>query len=253
MLKPYIGVTGFMNWQEVSEVLKVVPAKADRLLMAGVLASSKTIQGVTNKYPNRYPKPEQLGNIFIRHPQVLNLIHFNTKESDALYDQLITVLNLAGPFCHGFQLNVAWPSTEMLVRFAIKPYRTIMILQVGNHAFEMIGHSPEKLADKVAKEYAHLIDGILLDPSGGRGQMMNFEILLPYLRALKEKDLSVRLGVAGGLSANTVGLLTTLVSEFPDLCIDAEGRLRDKNDKLDIEAAKKYLEKSFEIFRKGKW
>ncbi len=54
--KPYVGVTGFMSSQEVIDTMKNINfKKAERLLMVGVLASSKTIRGGANKWPNRYP------------------------------------------------------------------------------------------------------------------------------------------------------------------------------------------------------
>lgn len=73
-----------------------------------------------------------------------------------------------------------------------------------------------------------------------------------YLRALEDMDLDIGLGVAGGLSAETLHLVEPLIEEFPDLSIDAEGRLRDESDKLDLTAAKRYAVKSLDMFgRKG--
>lgn len=44
--KPYVGVTGFMSSQEVIVTMKNINFKrAERQLMVGVLASSKTIKG----------------------------------------------------------------------------------------------------------------------------------------------------------------------------------------------------------------
>ncbi|MDI6734376.1 MAG: hypothetical protein QMD50_02710 [Patescibacteria group bacterium] len=54
--------------------------------------------------------------------------------------------------------------------------------------------------------------------------------------------------VAGGLQAKNLDLLKPLIKEFPELSIDAEGKLRDEKDKLDFIAVKKYLEKAKEIF-----
>lgn len=123
------------------------------------------------------------------------------------------------------------------------------MLQVGDRSFQMIDYSPEKLAKKVKDEYADIIDYILLDTSGGLGKPFEPELMKEYLLVLKEKNPEIGLGVAGGLSSTTLGILGPLVADFPDLSIDAEGRLRDQNDCLDIYLAGQYLLKSLEIFK----
>ena len=246
-MKPYIGITGFMTRAEVRTILNYMPENPSRLLMVGVLANSKTMEGIPNKRPNRYPKPENLGDIFEPDKRVLNLIHFNTKEPKTLYDQIAKVRKLAGPNCHGFQLNTAWPNLEVLTRVAIQGRRTVVVLQVGGRAFEMINHDPRLLANKVA-EYEHVIDYVLLDPSGGYGVPFDTEKTRTYLDALSAKNLNLGLGVAGGLSPQTLNLLEPLVGDFPNLCIDAEGKLRDHNDNLDLRVAGEYIKQSLETF-----
>jgi len=112
--KSYIGITGFMSRQEVQEAQDAIPPGSDRLLMVGVLVSSKTMRGEGNKHPGRYPAIEKVRGIFTGHPQVLNLVHFNTKEPDFLEEHLRKVAMSSGPFFHGFQLNIAWPAPRML-------------------------------------------------------------------------------------------------------------------------------------------
>jgi len=56
------------------------------------------------------------------------------------------------------------------------------------------------------------------------------------------------LGVAGGLSPTTLDLVRPLTNEFPDLSIDAEGRLRTPEDHLDLAVSSEYLRKAFEMF-----
>ena len=248
---PYVGVTGITNQREVIRILNGMPRNSKRKLMVGVLASSKTISGIPNRWPNRYPTRENLGQIFLPHRRVLNLIHFNTDEPELLYEQMMQARNLAGNgLCHGFQINVAWPDPRTFGVFALLGQRTFLVLQIGARAFEMVGHSPEKLAEKVASEYKGvLLDYILLDPSGGQGKQLDAEVLRPYLRALKAKQLKwTSLGVAGGLSASTLHLVAPLVEEFPDLSIDAEAGLRDSNDNLDVNAAIAYVNDAIALF-----
>jgi hypothetical protein len=246
---PYIGITGFMTACEVSNILGSVPEKSDRLVMIGVLVSLKTMQGIKNKFPNRYPEMEDIAEIFQDHTSALNLIHYSTDEKENLLEQMIKLTEIGGSNLNGFQLNVVWPKVEI-----IRDYRRIypekqIVLQVGNHALEQINHSPQKASIKIA-EYEGLIEYVLLDTSGGYGKQFNTEIMSNYMRFLKENNPTVGLGVAGGLSYETLHILEPIVKEFPDLNIDAEGRLRDGEDRLNINLAKEYLKKAFNIFMK---
>lgn len=217
--------------------------------MVGVLANSKTIKGIPNKRLNRYPPPGEIGNIFQPHPLALNLIHYNTKERETLFDQMREVRSLAGPHCHGFQLNIAWPDPNVLTRLAAQSQQTIIVLQIGSRAFEMVDRSPKKLAEKIAQEYTELVDYILLDPSGGYGKPFDPRATQVYLETLTSKNIRGGLGVAGGLGPSTLNLLEPLVRGFPDLSIDAEGKLRNKEDRLDCELARNYVQSALALFR----
>lgn len=247
MKSPYIGITGFMSLDDVLHVLNSAPVDARRLVMVGVLASLKTMRGIQNKWPNRYPTMDKIADIFPDRPRALNLIHYNTKELDTLGNQLIAMTNYGGPNLHGFQLNIVWPSVDVLRAYReVYPTKQI-VLQIGGHAFEMVNHSPEQLATRVV-EYDGLAEYVLLDPSGGYGKPFDPERARQYLVALKEKNLDVGLGVAGGLSPTTLNLVEPLAKEFPELSIDAEGRLRTPEDYLDLKLASEYIRKAFLIF-----
>lgn len=248
MKKPYIGITGFMSYDEVMFVLRQLHDVSCRLIMVGVLASLKTLRGLPNKWPNRYPAVLKIFDIFSIHDLALNLIHYDTKEPETLREQLVEMTRLAGGNLHGFQLNIAWPSLAILQEYRREYPDKKFVLQVGGHAFEMVGHSPDRLAGKVS-EYEGVADYVLLDPSGGYGKPFNPERARDYLFALKAKHLSMGLGVAGGLSPSTLDLVEPLVKDFPDLSIDAEGRLRTKDDHLDLEVATEYVCKALTMFR----
>ena len=250
MMLPYTGITGFMNQAEVSAVLKAVPEDSQRMVMIGVLASSETIEGISNSRDHRYPKPHHLGSIFQPHPHAINLIHFNTKKREFLFDQMMRARELGGEYCHGFQLNVPWPGTNVLMQvLGEMPKSTIIVLQVGARAFELIGHSPQKLADKIESEYGGLIHYVLLDASEGLGKPLDARMLMPYLRALAAKRLPIGLCVAGGLSADTLHLVVSLIDEFPNLCLDAEGKLRNRKDNMSVRAAISYLTGTYALFK----
>ena len=88
-----------------------------------------------------------------------------------------------------------------------------------------ISDDPIRLVNRVRK-YQGLVNYVLLDPSGGTGRLFNPEELKKFLGRLYEAQLDLSYGVAGGLSPTTLNLLESLVKEFPNLSIDAEGRLR---------------------------
>lgn len=242
-----MGITGFMSLYEVLHVLSALPADANRLVMIGVLASLKTMRGIKNKWPNRYPAMDEIAGIFPDHPLALNLIHYNTKEKETLGDQLVAMTEFGGANMHGFQLNIAWPSLDVLAEYRKAYPAKQIVLQVGGHACEMANHSPEQLAARVA-DYDESVEYALLDPSGGYGKPFDPERVRDYLLALKAKNLEMGLGVAGGLSPATLNLVEPLAREFPDLSIDAEGRLRTPKDHLDLNAVRDYLRKTFLIF-----
>ena len=246
-MKPYIGITGVMTREEGELILKAFPVNSSRKLMVGVLASEKTLDGYPNNWPNRYPDRLAVEHIFSDNPLALNLVHYNTKNPETLMSQMGIFAELfGGPHFHGFQLNVAWPDPGEIEIYRVM-HEGVIVLQVGGHAFNMVDNSPQKLAAKVV-DYKWLIEYLLLDPSGGRGQPFDTETARAYLRALRDKDLGIGLGVAGGLSAETLHLVEPLVEEFQDLSMDAEGRLRDEDDNLDLENAKRYVSAALEMF-----
>jgi len=247
MARPYIGVTGFMKLREAEHILNRFPLTSKYAMMVGVLASQKTMRGIKNRRTNRYPEPDKVKKIFPDHPLALNLVHYNTKEPETLCRQLLDIVQIAGPYFHGFQLNFVWPDPCQLDLYSENSLKRRIVLQVSERAFEMIGHSPQKLADKIRREYPG-VDYLILDPSGGYGKLMDVGKLREYLSELYARDLRVKPVIAGGLSPETLDLIRPLVEEFPDLSIDAESRLRDSEDNLDLNIASEYATKALRIF-----
>jgi hypothetical protein len=183
---------------------------------------------------------------------MLNLVHYNSKNTDMLFVQLMALTELIGPeLFNGFQLNIAWPNElEILAYKARYPDKKI-VLQVGGDAFEMIENSPEKLVERLMMYDVELIDCILLDLSGGKRKTLDPENLKNYLAAIDKEsgfhDMGV--GVAGGLSCDTMLLIKSLLKQVSYLSIDAEGKLRNENDHLDMGFIEGYIRKAAEIFR----
>ncbi|MEK6922579.1 MAG: hypothetical protein AABX08_02145 [Nanoarchaeota archaeon] len=250
--KSYVGITGFMTKEEGDAVLAVMPHDSKHKLMRGVLVSQKTMRGEQNKWPNRYPKPKDISGIFTDHPLALNLVHYNTKELSTLCDQMIEVTEISSPHLHGFQLNIAWPVTDVIEKYRRRYYDMKIVLQIGQHALEQVGHSPEALAKRL-EEYYGLVDYILIDPSGGLGKALDTDKAKNYLDVLAAEKFRFGFGVAGGLSPTTLNLVEPLVFYYPNLCIDAEGRLRDENDHLNIAVAREYVKQALKIFQNPKY
>ncbi len=264
-MKPYIGITGFMNAEEArfasgvfrkekgiirnfagGEILRFEP---DYILMVGVLASLKTLYGHTNKWPNRYPAVKDISGIFLQNPDALKLVHYNSENTELLFAQLMALTELIGPWqFDGFQLNIFWPSDLELSAYKSAYPDKKIVLQIGKEAFKAIGDSPDNLAANLTM-YSGLVDYFLLDLSRGKGLLLDTEKLRPYLRVITKTMKNTGIGVAGGLSPSTVHLIKPLLDEFPCLCIDAEGKLRDENDHLDLNVVKNYISTAFNVFK----
>lgn len=250
MNKPYIGVTGFMSRAEVDAVLTAIPAGAERMLMIGVLVSSKTMRGIPNKWPNRYPSVDQIAGIFPNHPLALNLVHFNTKDPNELLSQMLEVTKLAGENFHGFQLNIKWPDPHILWKYKERYPEKIIVLQCGETALEEFHWDPIVLASVVSVNYESYCEYVLIDPSGGLGKALNPHKGLEYLQQLNARTDKMGFGIAGGLSPTTLeDLMGPIAKVYPNTSIDAEGRLRDSNDNLDVAVAKDFVSKAYALFK----
>lgn len=248
--QPYIGVTGFMTRGEVLAILSGMPR--GRLLMVGVLASAKTLRGEPNSWPNRFPPTGEICNIFVYDPRALNLIHLATDDPTNLERQLELAINhsssgFSGSALNGFQLNMVWPDPNKL-RAVFERRKLRIVLQIGSTAFRKVDEDAEKLAIKL-DDYIGIATDILFDLSGGLGREIDAARALPVLRAVRARHPNLGLGVAGGLSAETIHLIDPIIQEFPDVSIDAEGKIRDDKDaRLNLEKTAHYIGKATRAF-----
>jgi hypothetical protein len=252
-IKPYVGITGFTSKDDVLACLDCVPGASYRKLMVGVLLSYKTIDGGENKYAVRYPHYRDISNIFVNHEKALNFIHYNTKTQIGLSDELLRVAEIGGENCHGFQLNITWPSIDELKKVKQCLPNHKFVIQVSGAAlrhFDIFGKdaAPELLRQKVSEyENSSVIDYMLLDPSGGRGISFSKNDALEFFN--QHTHATYGLSVAGGLSSETIGSLDDLIKMDNKLSWDAEGGLRDADDNFLIDKAMNYLSSSFMIDR----
>lgn len=216
--------------------------------MIGVLVSQKSLQGKSNQWPNRYPKLSDVPQLMPEHPMAFNVIHFNTDDPTTISYQLSKIVQVAGPDLHGIQLNMAWPSPEELHRFNQQNPDLEIILQINQESVQMVRQCSDGIVTRLKRDYRGLVSHILLDLSAGYGLTLDTDWCRRQLLQLQTAELGMGLGVAGGLSPETIYLIEPLIQEFPDLSIDAEARLRDENDNLVMALATEYLERAFAMF-----
>lgn len=248
--KPYIGITGFTTPDQVIRVAYNIPMAFTYPVMAGILVSHKTLVGQPAKWPHRYPYREGLKKLFNRRDGVITLAHYNTQEPGTLVDQLIRVIAWAGPNIDGFQLNITWPDPQQLTDYRFMNPEHTIVLQINNGCFASVDYSPEKLAEKIKRNYEGLYEYALLDASGGTGAAMDVNTIRTYLMAFKQANILDGVGIAGGLSGDTIDQIQSLWDEFGPFSIDAEGQLRSKDEADTLVESKvdAYMQRSLKLF-----
>jgi hypothetical protein len=244
----YIGVTGFTDRDQVRHALTCIPTNPERQLMVGVLASHKTIVvGARADNPMRYPRREDIADIFPSDWRALNLVHYTTHDQAHLYDQLMQVLEWGGPACNGLQLNMVWPAPETLARLRRAQPKGVIVLLISGAAIAQCQFSAERVAVR-ALGYDGLVDYILVDHSGGTNTPLVPIKAVAYLIRLEMAFTTSAhppsLAVAGGLCADNLARLLAPVTMLVKTSIDAEGGLRT-NDALDAEKVERYLRTAY--------
>ena len=245
-MTPYIGITGFTAPNEVSAVLAGWPESPERLLMCGVLLSNALLAGEASDAPNRCPPTETIAGIFSDDPRCLNLVHYRPRPGVNLADALARASEVGGVNCHGVQINATrgapWPAPAALIEYRERSRPQRIVLQAGREAMASVGGNPAGLAQRCA-EYAGIVTDVLVDASEGLGMPLDAARSAEYLDAIADAAPDLGLVVAGGLHADNIAeLLSPLLPKWAGVSIDAEGRLRDENDRLDVGAAVAYFE-----------
>ena len=239
MLKtPYIGITGFNTADEITAVLATLPPNPSRLLMCGVLLSNALLSGRPSGAPERCPAPDSIGGIFSNDPRCLNLVHYRPRAGANLANVLAHANEVGGGNCHGVQINatrgVPWPDPEALVEYRRRCSPNRIVLQVGREAMASVNHEPSEVARRCAR-YSGIVTDVLVDASEGLGRPLDAVVSARHLDAIALAAPGLGLVVAGGLSAENIApLLSPLLPKWSNVSIDAEGRLRDGDDCLDV-------------------
>lgn len=166
---------------------------------------------------------------------LLNLVHY-CSDTPPTADDLLNLNQVAGPLCHGFQFNGAWPAPDDLKVLLDSRADTRVVLQC------------RQLADTTAlRLYRGLATDCLIDFSGGRGLSVDRIELARMLPVVREEAGDMLVGIAGGLDECELDGIADVLSE---VSVDAEGRLRDGSDgggNMDLGKVDMYLMKAASI------
>ncbi len=239
----YIGITDFDTPEQAQKMLdiftKLIQGKQSRKLMIGIMSSYKTLNSIDTKWAKAWPSNERIGDFFKPHPLALNTLHYADFGRATTSKDLVKAVQFADTQggLDALQLDMPWPDPVMLseaVRnFAPLKNRQIpIILQVGSVAIKQCGGNMADVV-KVLSPYENIVSHILLDLSGGKGIAMDTNVIRMQIRAIKDQyGDTFSIAGAGGLGPDTMSLIHPLLGEFPDLSIDAQGKLHVDNDAL---------------------
>lgn len=254
-MNPYIGITDFLNFEQVQGMLQAFnahrPHGSNRVLHVGVMMSYKTLHGIPSKWSDIFPPKERIAEIFSS-DETYNCLHYADYENNPeLWRSLGMAISYSGIGIRAIQLDMTWPDPgEVAHGIHASRKQVEVILQVGKDAIEEVGNSPQGVIERLS-DYEGVIHRVLLDKSMGMGVGMDATGLIPFVQAIKQQFPELGIVTAGGLGPKTMHLVKPLVDMFPEISIDAQGRLRPSGsilDPIDWAIAGEYLAKAHEIF-----
>jgi hypothetical protein len=252
---PYIGITDFMTCAQVERMLTVFKANLRqgqrRRLHVGVMMSRKTLYGLETKWSEAFPPKELIADIF-GSDETLNCLHYADYDAIDVSQSLTQAISFGGKGINALQLDMIWPNPEHVAKAVQSSSKDLeIILQVGKNAIEQADNDPKKIVSRI-HEYIGVANHVLLDKSMGKGLGMDAAGLIPFACAIRDAFPDLGIVAAGGLGPESVGLVEPLVREFPDISIDAQGKLRPSGsalDPIDWDMAEIYLIKALGLLR----
>ncbi|TAK88982.1 hypothetical protein EPO04_02645 [Patescibacteria group bacterium] len=247
----YVGIAATTSIEEIyklQEILRLVRWPESVWFMNGPLVSRKTLVGEPPSNPAQYPQISQVADLMVSDDRFFNVVHFNSRDP-RLCQQLNQIMQFI-PRAQGIQLNISWPEPGQLTEFRQVYPQPNLILQVSRFAYREAGGSPARLIQRL-KPYEGLVDYVLFDPSGGEGISFDLVEAVSVLEAEVDSGLDFGWGVTGGLDADRVYRLQELLDIYPQLCWDAQSRLRsgDEQDTLSIARCFEFLAESSRLLK----
>ncbi|MDD4290009.1 MAG: hypothetical protein PHH83_01895 [Patescibacteria group bacterium] len=244
----YIGITGFTTETQVQKLSDLIPKNFSRKLMIGLLVSYGTLNGEI--MGGRFVQLEKIKQLFDtseahdENQKNLNFIHYCDPHKIKLSDSLKKITDISGKNLHGFQLNMRWPDPKIISNYKNHFPNKKFVIQMEKGDF--LEYSPQKMALRLT-QYQELCEYVILDMSMGSGKQMLGFTLMKYAEQIKEKT-KMNIVFAGGLHYQNLDIIKPILEKFPDMSIDAEGRLLDLKDTLDLHLARAYILKALSIF-----
>ncbi|KKS44865.1 hypothetical protein A3I25_00305 [Candidatus Nomurabacteria bacterium RIFCSPLOWO2_02_FULL_42_17] len=246
---PFIGIAGIISQKQIKTIVaKINPDTIlgayieYRCVMAGILVNSETLAGkiIKDKRKNRFPDVNQLSEIFLNHPKILNVVNFYTMDQENLLKDMLEIAKLGGENLNGLQLNITWPDTKTIREYKKKFPNHIIILEFDRDILRE--NSPDSLANKIFGKYEGLVDYIVLG-LGEEGISLYVNETAKYLRAIQKKT-EIGLAVTGNIGpGNLLDEITILLKSkgFKDLSFSADFGLLNSEGGLDMKKMAQYL------------
>jgi len=216
----------------------------DRKIMIGVMTHPIMLdpesfpEEVFREVSREFPLREQMAAAFTDDPDVLNTLHYadlygpegrqwEAGASPNVLENLELCVEYGGENLHAIQLDVTWPEPSAIKAFKEKYPDILIILQVGKFAMDAVANDPQKMVD-LLREYDGSVDFVLLDMSMGKGKSIGTgsDVLLRQLNLIQYELPGLGLAIAGGFGPGSMDSLKPIADEFPDIAIDAQGRLK---------------------------
>jgi hypothetical protein len=258
----YVGVASVASARQAATVAALAPPPdVDMAVNIGIQVSDKTRRGlpISEKWQPRMPAIDRLAGLMESRGGCINIIHVNTDEPETHIQQLEDLIERTGGAVfegglNGFQLNMPdhypWPDPEQIDLWPAGLGGWRMILTVGPAALESVGNDPNSLVSRLQR-YQGIATDVMFDLSQGRGVGADPDRLRPYLLAAREHFPEMGLVVAGGLGPGTLQPWKQLRRAIPDLSLDAESRLRDGQNQLDVGRVRAYVEEVYAEVREN--
>lgn len=238
---PYTGITGFISPTEVEQALSLQHEFITRRpLMVGVLVSDMSLFGERNKHARRYPKVANVAEIFSPNPRGVNVVSYTAADTRDFSERLERIYEISGRHLHGIQLNLVWPSAQVLFSF-YRRHRHIerLILHLGYNSFRLCDNEPYKACQKLSA-YRGSITDVVVSPSRSKRGELDVAQTERYILAIREACPDLGITVSGGLNFDTLPKIRHLIAKY-DVSIDSRGEMRNRNDLLDPDLVRRYL------------
>jgi hypothetical protein len=231
----YIGLSCVGSRAEAVEFRAGV--RRDRWVMIGTCIRGSVDEWNPDTWPHRCPKFDVLPTIFGPEKYTLNIVHVHPPKGAHLHSYLEKAHQLAGPYCHGIQVNAPWSNANPIAKYKREGSRDrIVTLSLQQDAFKKIGNSLTRLRTLLG-DYDGIVDYVLVDTSAGAGAAFDPAFYDAVLSVIKGRLPKIGLVVAGGLSAeNAEAQLKDIASAFT-ISTDMEGDPRTADDRLDVQKA----------------